>query len=329
MRHQRISQEELYSCRWSMTFSVNQKTTKKNAWQMPNSYLCSQGDLENDKGHLLVLVLKRSGTGSVKTVHKEYGTLLLKGCCWNSQRADVQFSVLRAHCPEVNSKAKDMESCRNTIQPIWKRLRLFRIIVSANQLSLYGAVAEICEEYESLHERTRRPVVMEGNQVPHSCSVRSRQKYLWIVMTQLTKIFYCSNMENEVKSYHNKTNWVNFVWMQDFWTLLKLDIISWRKTLQNFHSFMQWPVVNTLFQEKKKHHNQKDGSKGTRGSGGVGSCNQLVICTVSMELRSEFGLWTETILTPGSELLMDQTSLWWIWTTMSKKFQKFSSKNMR
>ena len=31
---------------------------------------------------------------------------------------------------------------------------IFRIIVSANQLRLYGAVAEICEEYESLHERT-------------------------------------------------------------------------------------------------------------------------------------------------------------------------------
>ena len=37
---------------------------------------------------------------------------------------------------------------------------VFRTIVSANQLSLYGAVAEICEEYESLHERTGRPVVM-------------------------------------------------------------------------------------------------------------------------------------------------------------------------
>ena len=37
---------------------------------------------------------------------------------------------------------------------------IFRIIVSANQLSLYGAVAEICEEYESLHKRTGRPVVM-------------------------------------------------------------------------------------------------------------------------------------------------------------------------
>ena len=33
---------------------------------------------------------------------------------------------------------------------------IVRIIVSANQLSLYGAVAEICEEYESLHDRTGR-----------------------------------------------------------------------------------------------------------------------------------------------------------------------------
>ena len=37
----------------------------------------------------------------------------------------------------------------------------FRIIVSANQLSLYGAIAEMCEENETLHERTERPVVME------------------------------------------------------------------------------------------------------------------------------------------------------------------------
>ena len=37
---------------------------------------------------------------------------------------------------------------------------IFRIIVSANQLSLYGAVAEICAEYESRHERKGRPVVM-------------------------------------------------------------------------------------------------------------------------------------------------------------------------
>ena len=31
---------------------------------------------------------------------------------------------------------------------------IFRIIVSANQLSLYGAVANMCEECESLHDRS-------------------------------------------------------------------------------------------------------------------------------------------------------------------------------
>ena len=46
---------------------------KKNAWRMPNSFVCMQKDLEKDNGHFLVLVLKRSGTVSVKTVHKEYG----------------------------------------------------------------------------------------------------------------------------------------------------------------------------------------------------------------------------------------------------------------
>ena len=36
---------------------------------------------------------------------------------------------------------------------------IFRIIVSVNHLSLYGAVAAIFEEYETLHDRTGQPVV--------------------------------------------------------------------------------------------------------------------------------------------------------------------------
>ena len=37
---------------------------------------------------------------------------------------------------------------------------IFRTIVSAHKFSLYGAVTKICEENESLHERTGRSVVM-------------------------------------------------------------------------------------------------------------------------------------------------------------------------
>ena len=42
---------------------------------------------------------------------------------------------------------------------------IFRIIVSANQLSLSGAVTEMCEEYESLHERTGRPNMVMGQSI--------------------------------------------------------------------------------------------------------------------------------------------------------------------
>ena len=42
---------------------------------------------------------------------------------------------------------------------------IFRIIVSANQFSLYGAVAEMCEDYESLHDRSGRPDMVMGQSV--------------------------------------------------------------------------------------------------------------------------------------------------------------------
>ena len=42
---------------------------------------------------------------------------------------------------------------------------IFRIIVSANQLSLYGAVAEMCEEYETLHDRSGRFYAVMGQSI--------------------------------------------------------------------------------------------------------------------------------------------------------------------
>ena len=128
----------------------------KSVWQTLDSYLCMQEDLVEGNGHSLVLVLQRSGTPPMRTVHKESVTISRRRCWWNSLRVDVQFSVQRLHCPGVNSEAKDMVNCRFTLQPTRKRLRLFRIIVSANQLSHYGAVAEMCEEYESLHGRSEQ-----------------------------------------------------------------------------------------------------------------------------------------------------------------------------
>ena len=42
---------------------------------------------------------------------------------------------------------------------------IFRIIVSANQFSLYGAVAEMCEEFESHQDRSGQPDVLMGQSI--------------------------------------------------------------------------------------------------------------------------------------------------------------------
>ena len=59
-----------------------------------------------------------------------------------------------------------VENCRYTIAPTRERGEtVFRTIISENQLSLCGAVADMCEECDSCHDRTGR-LVVEGQSNP-------------------------------------------------------------------------------------------------------------------------------------------------------------------
>ena len=42
---------------------------------------------------------------------------------------------------------------------------IYRIILSVNQLSIYGAVAAICDEYEGQPDNTGEPVILEGQSI--------------------------------------------------------------------------------------------------------------------------------------------------------------------
>ena len=105
---------------------------------------------------------------------------------------------------------------------------------------------------------------------------------------------------------NNTTRQINFLGMQYLSILLKLDNISWRKTLRILHTFMQWHVVQTLFQEMKSHHNPKRMDPLETPKLGRYRKLQHVICMVQNELRTELSLWAESILTRGLEFLMDQ-----------------------
>ena len=89
------------------------------------------------------------------------------------------FPCYKPIVQKSTQKQKDMENCRFKLLPLRTQLRLFfRIIFSANQLSLYGAVAEICEEYESFHERTKRLVVIGQSSSSIALSVIKKEVLL-------------------------------------------------------------------------------------------------------------------------------------------------------
>ena len=106
-KHQKFSQEEFYLCRCSMTFPVDQKTTKKNVWQMPNSYLCTRGDLEKGQWSFI-------GPGSEKKWYCISGDS--RQGVWDNiaermllefaEKWTSYFPCKREHCPEVDSKSK-------------------------------------------------------------------------------------------------------------------------------------------------------------------------------------------------------------------------------
>ena len=82
--------------------------------------------------------------------------------------AESGCPIFRATTPLSRSKLKSkghgklsihFAADQETIETI------FRIIVFANQLSLYGAVTNLCEEFESLHDRSGQPDVLMGQSI--------------------------------------------------------------------------------------------------------------------------------------------------------------------
>ena len=154
VRHQRISQEGLSSCRCSTTSHGDQKTTRKNASQMLNSFLCKEIRSRT-------MVILRAWIWKKEVLYK---------CRYSPQGEWVKIAermllefvesghpVLRATSPLSRGVLKSkgggqlLIHCCADLETI---KTVFRTIISVNQFSLHGALAEMCEEYESCQDRT-------------------------------------------------------------------------------------------------------------------------------------------------------------------------------
>ena len=157
MGHQRNSQEEFYLCRCSCGTKDNEEESLANA-------------------KIVSLYARRFGKGQRKFIgpgsEKKWYCISEDSPqgVWDriAERILVEFAesgcpIFRATIPLSRGQLKSTGHGKLSIHyaaDLETVETIFRIIVSANQLSLYGAVAEICEEYESVHERTGRLVVM-------------------------------------------------------------------------------------------------------------------------------------------------------------------------
>ena len=154
-----ISEDEFSSCRCSMTSYGELKTISRNVLPMPHLCLYLQKDFQHDVGQSSDLDQKRSGILLTTKDHEENGTESLYWWWSNSEKADTQFSEPRVHCPEERSKAKEVENI-DTLLCRWRyEWNCFRTNISVNQLSIYGAVSDLCEEYSTSRTRTGRPVL--------------------------------------------------------------------------------------------------------------------------------------------------------------------------
>ena len=220
-----------------------------------------------------------------QSVHKESGTNWRKRFCWNSPKAAVPFSVLRLRFPEGQLRSKGhgklsihLAATQATIETV------FRIIAFVNELSLYGAVANMCEEYESRHDRSGRLDKVMGQSI-----VLSEIKTEVLLENDIPSHhnLYLQQCEERIERLSQQDKVSKFCMDAGFVHVVEVGQYFMTKTLEN--NFTQWLVVNTLFQEMMDHHNQEDGSRETQK---LDPCwkSRPVAYEVNTELKSEFGL---------------------------------------
>ena len=145
---------------------------------------------------------------------------------WKRTRSFRATSLLS----EERSIAKVMKII-NTLQCRWRNDWNFRTIISVNQLSIYGAITDVCEEYSTCQTRTVRPEL-------------ARQSYplfgpSWWRHTTFDR-WFCARGRSIAKI--PRTSWKTITTNRviQFSTDAGFLTTSWQKILKNSHNSPYW-----------------------------------------------------------------------------------------
>ena len=155
---------------------------------------------------------------------------------------DILSFVQRLHCPGVSY----------TVDTI------YRIILSVNQLSVYGAVAAVCEEFEDHQNRTVQPVILVGQslvlgevkaEVPvHDEDPRNDQ----IIWQQYIQQVESLSPENKMSKFCKEAEFMRVVEVGQYFVT---------RDTGDFRQFQSVACREYTFHETTELLNQKGGSK--------------------------------------------------------------------
>ena len=119
---------------------------------------------------------------------------------------------------------------------------VFRTISSVNQLSICGAVSDLCDEYRICQARTGRPVLAE-----QSDPLFEPASLLMTTPTPSTedpvhKKIYCKSTQNEWKGSHNKNRVIKICTDAGFLTTVEVGQYFMTKDTEEFSQFTE-PVA--------------------------------------------------------------------------------------
>ena len=137
---------------------------------------------------------------------------------------------------------------------------IFRSILSVNQLSVYGAVAAVCEEFESHQDRSGEPEILMGQSI-----VLGEIKAEVLLQNENSvnhQILWQQYIER-IESLSPESKVSRFCKEAGFMRIVEVGQYFVTKDTGNFCHFVLWLVANTLFLETIQLHKQKDGFKET------------------------------------------------------------------
>ena len=185
---------------------------------------------------------------------------------------------------------------------------VFRTIISVNQLSLYGAVAAMCEEYESYHNKSVRPVVggesdssfvpsVAKTEVPLDCDDRARKDLL---LQQYGERSEKLSQQDRLSKFCMDAGFLNVVEIGQYFMT---------KDTAEFSQFTDAVACREYTLPRDEGASEPKGW--IRGNTKIGPVLGVATCRLQGNYGVEIRILClkKTILTPGSKFLMDQTSL--------------------